>query len=85
VTSAADPFGFAGFGFAVVAAVVVVVAGRLSAADFSAVAVDPGFPDFAVSAADPASFVYPFAEGKEKERERAVVLASCFLTRRFSF
>lgn len=96
-TAAADPSGFAGFVAVAVAdpsdlsvaagrpsSAVVVDPACLAAADSSAVAVlDPVSADFAVSAADLVCPVYPFAEGWEKER--VVVLASCFLTRRFSF
>ena len=85
VTAVAGPFGFADFGSAaaVVVVVVVVVADpvlSLSAADLSAVAVDPGSAD---SAADLSCSVYSFVE--ELGKERAVALVSCFSTRRFSF
>ena len=81
VTAAAGPFGFAGFGspFAAAAVVADPVFG-LSAADLSVVAVDPGSAD---SAADFACSGYSFVAGLG--RERAVALASCFLTRRSFF
>src|SRR5262245_9859803 len=92
---AADPFDPADSGFAVVvaavaavAAVVVVVdffdlSGLSAAADLSVVAADPGSVGSAVFAADPASFVCPFAVALG--RGRVVVVPFYFLTRRSSF